>query len=122
MTLTKAAFFQAVKPKEPLKFEIPGFGDVWIKDVGEVQRSRRIASMFDGNGNRIRSMTDRRRLYEVIDQVCVDAKGTPLFTDADLEELTDDAKVSHSKLEPLYAAILAFNGDAEKNGEAGSPD
>ena len=118
-TLTKARFFEQTKTKVVLYKEVPGYGDVWIRDQPEVQRTRRFASMFDAGGNRIPQAAARRRIHEVIDQVCEDESGTPMFTEADLKDLE---QVAGSKLDGLYAVIAKHNRADEKKDEAGSED
>lgn len=118
-TLTKAKFLELTTQRVEEFKNVAHFGDVWLRDVSEVQRSRRMTSMYDNNGNRLSEQIARRKLFDIIDQVCIDSKGTPMFTDADLPQLQN---CSAGRLNPLLAAIAIFNGDTEKNDEAGSND
>jgi len=118
-TLTKAKFLETTKQRVELLPNVKGFGDVWIRSVGEVKRSRRVSQLFDSSGNRIPDASARRRLHEVVDQVCVDEKGTPMFEESDIPTLEE---IDSAKLDPLYLAIGLFNGDSEKNGQAASVD
>ena len=120
-TLTKAKFFEQTKLRIELVKDVPGFGDVWFRDVGEVQRSRRVSSLFDANGNRIPGASDRRRLNDILDQVCTDAKGTPMFTREDMPKLEQCGSLL---LDPLYMALRVFNreDEEEKKSEVASSD
>ena len=118
-TLTKAKFFEATKLRTELVKDVPGFGDVYLKDVGEVQRSRRVAALFDNNGNRIKKAAELRRIHEIVDQVCSDDKGSPMFTDEDIPQL---AECASSRLDPLYMALAMFNEGSQKKDSDESSD
>ena len=118
-TLTKAAFLEKAQAKIELVKDVPEFGDVWVRAQKPVTRSIRLSRMFNDNGKRIEKEVGRRKLYEIIDQICTDKEGTPMFADSDLETLEG---LDDRKLDPIYAVLQAFNGEAEKNGQAGSTD
>ena len=116
-TLTREAFFAKTKTHHEM-FDIEGFGRIGIRSCPELQRSRRISSLFDVNGKLVDNHRHLRRIYMIIDQ-CVNEDGSPMFSEADVKELGD---ADAAKLDPLIAAINLFNGDSEKNEQAGSND
>ena len=117
MTLTREALLEKAKPKTEL-VDVEGWGKVLLRTTSEVQRSRRYSKMFDGRGKRIAAVSERRRVYAIIDQVLTEA-GEPMFTDADAEALGDS---NADVLEPLYVAIASFNEVDEKKDEAESTE
>ena len=116
-TLTREAFFEKTKTHHET-FDIEGFGSIGIRSCPELQRSRRIASLFDANGRLVDNHRHLRRIYMIIDQ-CVDDDGKPMFDESHVKQL---GEADAAKLDPLIAAINLFNGDAEKNVQAGSSD
>ena len=118
-TLTKAKLLEVAAKRIELFKDVPTFGDVWLRDIGEVQRSRRIASLFDSNGQRVPGAAALRRCHEIVDQVCEDEDGTPMFTEADIPALSE---LASAKLDPLVLALQIFNGNVEKKDEAESSD
>lgn len=113
-TLTREKLLAAAAPSYTT-VEVAGFGVIGLRSQSELQRSRRIAALFDDAGNLRDDSKQLRRVYMIIDQVMASEK-TPLFTDADALEL---GSLDGEKLDPLIAAIVEFNGDDEGNEPAG---
>lgn len=111
MTLTKEALAEKCKPTSE-KMEIPGFGDVYVRSVSELQRSRRVARLFGSDQAANERNRGLRRVHSIIDQV-VDENGDPLFRDTP-EDVEFLCSLDGNKLDPLVAAIQQFNGDLEK--------
>ncbi len=103
-TLTREKLFKKAKVRYQV-VEVPGFGKVGIRSGGEVQRSRRAARMWDGDGNPIEESFAQRRVHAIIDQVMVD-ESTPMFSDKDAKDL---GALDSNELDPLFAAITKFN-------------
>lgn len=114
MTLTRKSLLKSCKP-EVHTVDIAGVGKVFVRSLTELQRSRRLAEMFDGNGNLTTSAKQKRRVHMIIDQLCEDADGTPMFSEGDVGELMG---LDGVKLDPYIEAIQAVNEPAEKNGKA----
>ena len=114
-TLTKAALLEMAKPTV-VEVDVDGFGKVWLRSCPELQRSRRIAMLFDANGNLRERHKELRRMHMIIDQVMSD-ENTPMFVEKDIDEL---GGLDSSKLDTLVAAITRFNEGDEKKDKAGS--
>lgn len=112
-TLTREKLFKKAKVRYQV-VDVPGFGKVGIRSGGEVQRSRRAARMWDGDGNPIEESFAQRRVHAIIDQVMVD-EGTPMFSEKDAKDL---GALDSNELDPLFAAITKFN-EGEDTGKKG---
>ncbi len=111
MSLTKATLLKKAaisKPDELGEF----FGEiVYVKSVSELQRSRRISSLYDAKKDCMRpDAMQRSRCLTVVDHVC-DKEGTPLFTDKDVNDLMG---LDALKLDLLIKAIEEWVGNREK--------
>ena len=102
------------------RVEVPEFGEVFIREKPETLRTRRIGECFDSKGQRIPERWEQRNIQDIIDQVCSDEKGTPMFNGVDSSFLLE--QVGGPRLDPLIEAIQTINGVAEKNVPAGSND
>lgn len=112
MTLTKTFLLNDDRFKPKLqKFEDEEIGVFYIRPRTELQRMRRIGDLYDENGNVIKEQYARRRIHEIIDQVC-DEKGAAIFNEGDTPELL---ALDSVKLDPLAEAIAEVNGRLEKN-------
>ena len=107
-SLTREKLF-ALKP-EPKKIEVEGIGEVYIKPLTELLRSRRLAELFDEKGKSDKATQEKRRANMIIDQVC-DEKGEQMFKSSDLKEILE---LDGAKLDTLVHAILDFNTEDEK--------
>lgn len=115
-TITKEQFLNAIKPSCKT-VEVQGVGKMLVRTAGEVQRSRRIARLYDENGNINEEQFALRRIHTIVDQVMLDEK-TPMFTEKEALEWADGN--SHL-VDRIYAAIDKVNSeDAGKKDE--SPD
>ena len=87
MSLTKATLLKKAAVAKP---DVLGefFGEtVYVKSVSELQRSRRMASLYDMKKEKVREEAMlRARCATIIDHIC-DEKGKPLFTDKDTNDL-----------------------------------
>lgn len=108
-SLTKEKLL-ALKPAVK-KVNIPNLGDVYVKSLNELTRSRRISEMYDEKGKPNRKAQEERRARLIIDQLC-DKSGSPMFTSADLEDIL---KLDGLSLDSIVNAILGFNEDLEGN-------
>lgn len=113
-TLTREALLEQAQP-EFTWATIEGIGRVGIRSVSEVQRSRRIASLFDADGNIIPEHRALRRVHLIIDHLMAD-ETTPMFTDADINQL---GALDGAKLDVYVAAINHITGSQKKE-SAGS--
>ena len=116
-TLTREALFEKARPKYE-EIDVPGFGRVGIRQRSELKRIQRINEQFDDSGNRVAKHNNLRRLYMLLDQVMV-SESEPMFSESDVAEL---AELDGAKLDPLVAAVTAFNEESEKNEPGGSSD
>ena len=55
---------------EVKEVNIEGLGVLYVKPSTELQRSKRIADMFDKNGNLTNESKQRRRVNLIIDHIC----------------------------------------------------
>jgi hypothetical protein len=89
MSLTKAILLKKAAVKKP---DVLGefFGEtVYVKSVSELQRSRRMASLYDMKKEKMRDEALlRARCATIVDHVC-DKDGKPLFTDKDMNDLME---------------------------------
>ena len=111
MSLTKATLLKKAaisKPDQLGEF----FGEmVYVKSVSELQRSRRISSLYDAKKDCMRpDAMQRSRCLTVIDHVC-DEDGKALFTEKDINDLMS---LDAMKLDILIKAIEDWAGEREK--------
>lgn len=111
MSLTKAILLKKAAVSKP---DLLGefFGEqVYVKAVSELQRSRRMASMYDMKKEQMRSdAMQRARCLTVVDHLC-DEEGNNLFTEKDVNDImTLDAM----KLDVLVSAIEDWADSREK--------
>ncbi len=111
MSLTKATLLKKAaisKPEQLGEF----FGEiVYVKSVSELQRSRRISSLYDPKKDCMRpDAMQRSRCLTVIDHVC-DEEGAALFTEKDVNDLMS---LDALKLDLLIKAIEEWVGNREK--------
>ena len=106
MSLTKATLFKKASLSKP---DVLGefFGEtVYVKSVSELQRSRRMASLYDSKKGQMRSdAMQRARCLTIVDHVC-NKDGEPLFTDKDINDLMS---LDALKIDPLISAIEEWN-------------
>jgi hypothetical protein len=101
-TLTKAALLDKGKPRVELIKAVPGLGDVWLRSVPEVQRSRRQFALFGPERDKNQGL---HRVHSIIDQVMLSAD-EPMFNEADAAEI---AALDSSTLDVLIEVIREFN-------------
>lgn len=109
-SLTKEALLSACK-LDVTSHDVEGWGRVHVKTMTELQRSTRIADMFNDKGNLKPEARVRQRVNVIIDHLC-DEKGKPLFTEGDAKDLL---ALDAAKLDSLVEAI----NKAIDNGEEG---
>ena len=110
MTLTKAALLSKAAGRFEW-VEIEGFGKIGIRSCPQIQLSRRQVSYWDAAANRVNQEEQAKaNIHTLIDQVMAN-ETDPMFTEDDFDEL---AALDGEKLNPLYDAIAAFNGDQKK--------
>ena len=112
-TLTRQQFLDSAKPVVE-KVHISGIGDVLIRSVPEVQRSRRIANQIDESGKF--RVSPLHRVHKLIDQLMLD-ECTPMFRESDADALS---QLGGEKLDPYIEAINEFNERHEGNEQTGS--
>ena len=108
-------------PRRFVTVEIENLGNVRIRSLTELERSRIEASMRDKKGNLSSSRMLDLKCRLIVDCV-VDANGNPLFTNSDIDRIRQqDSKVTNE----LVDAIQAHCGwsdedleDVEKNSAA----
>lgn len=101
--------------------EIEGLGNVRIRSMTELERSRLEASIRDKKGNLSSSRMVDLKCRMIVDSV-VDENGNPLFTNRDIDQIRQqDSKVTNA----LVDAIQKHCGwsdedleDLEKNSDA----
>lgn len=103
MTLTREKLLK-LKPQIE-EIEIGGFGKAYIRNQTELQRSRRMAAMFDKNGKPDFKEQMKSRTYSIVDQLC-DKDGKPLFTEGDLKEIM---ALDSNQLDVICDAIAEWN-------------
>ncbi len=99
---------------EVKEVNIEGLGVLYVKPSSELQRSKRIADMFDKNGNLTNESKQRRRVNLIIDHIC-DKDGKAMFNEGDSKDLL---ALDGSKLDPFIEAVMLINGELEGNDEA----
>lgn len=109
-TLTRESLLDKAQMESKV-VDVPTFGEVLIRPVGEVRRSKRMSDLFDANGELIKENQYYQRLHRIIDQVC-NPDGSPMFTDADIEGVL--AELPSVRLDYLSAAIVAFNAQVDE--------
>lgn len=102
MSLTKATLLKKAAISKP---EVLGefFGDtVYVKPVSELQRSRRMAQMYDMKKEKMRTdALQRARCLTIVDHLC-DEEGNALFTEKDINDIM---ALDAMKLDVLIGAI-----------------
>ena len=110
MSLTKKILLSELACSKPEKLPQQFLGhDVWVRPVSEFQRSRRVASMTDRDGNIKKDAMVMARLHVVVDHIC-DSDGQPLFTEKDIKELRD---LDALKLDSLLKQIEEWQASRE---------
>jgi hypothetical protein len=113
MSLTRATLLKNAAISKP---EALGefFGEtMYVKSVSELQRSRRMASLYDAKKDRMRpDAMQRARCLTIVDHVC-DEEGKNLFTDKDVNDLME---LDALKIDPILSAIEDWN-----NSRGGKP-
>lgn len=84
-SLTKQSLLDSCK-LDVTGHEIEGWGLVHIRTMTELQRSTRIANMFNDKGELKPEARVRQRINIIIDHVS-DKDGKPLFTEGDSKDL-----------------------------------
>jgi predicted lipoprotein len=111
MSLTKSKLL-ALKPKA-VKLEVKGLGEIWVKPLNELLRSRRLTELFGGkDGSQDPKVAERRRAQMIVDQLCEDESGSSMFSQA---EINDILQLDSIQLDALCDAIFNFNEEQEKN-------
>ena len=102
MSLTKATLLKKAAVSKP---EVLGefFGEtVYVKPVSELQRSRRMAQMYDMKKEKMRvDAIQRARCLTIVDHLC-DEEGKALFTEKDVNDIM---ALDAMKLDLLVSAI-----------------
>lgn len=115
MSLTKATLLKKASISKP---ELLGeyFGeDVYVKPVSELQRSRRMAQMYDMKKEKIRvDAVQRARCLTLVDHLC-DEEGKALFTEKDINDIMS---LDAMKLDLLVSAIEEW-ADAREGKQKG---
>jgi len=111
MSLTKATLLKEAAISKPEKLG-EFFGEVvYVKSVSELQRSRRMSSMYDTKKECIRpDAMQRSRCLTVIDHIC-DEEGKSLFDEKDINDIM---ALDALKLDLLIKAIEEWVGSREK--------
>lgn len=114
MTLTREKLF-ALKPTIA-SIKVEGFGEVYVKALTELQRSKRLTQMFDSKGKANLAEQARNRVYMIIDQLC-EKDGKQLFNEGDSKDLL---ALDALKIDNLCEAISNWNDTfhEEKNEKA----
>ena len=112
-SLTKQALLDHCKV-EVKEVNVEGVGILFVKPSTELQRSKRIADMFDKNGNLTDESKQRRRVNLIIDHIC-DEDGNAMFNEGDAKDLL---ALDGTKLDPFVEAVMLINGELEGNDEA----
>ena len=99
---------------EVKEVNIEGMGVLHVKPTSELQRSKRIADMFDSKGNLTSESKQRRRVNLIIDHLC-DQDGNAMFNEGDAKDLL---ALDGSKLDPFIEAVMLINGELEGNDQA----
>ena len=114
MSLTKAAIFDKIKPREK-KVTVDGFGEVLIKTCPNLVLSARLVSYADPQtGLVLTEEQAKSSIHMLIDQVC-QLNGDPMFADEDFDTL---AASDPDALGPLSDAVLEFNAEHQKKRNA----
>jgi hypothetical protein len=93
--------------------DVEGWGKVYVKTMTELQRSKRIADMFNDKGDVKPEARIRQRVNVIIDHLC-DEKGKPLFTEGDAKDLLAlDAVKLDSLVEKLNELIMSEEGNEQ---------
>ena len=111
MSLTKATLLKKTQPSKPDRLgEFFGL-ELYVKPISELQRSRRMAAMYDSKKEMIRpEAMQRARALTIIDHIC-DENGDSIFTDKDINDVM--TMESH-KVDLITSAIEAWLGKREK--------
>ena len=111
MSLTKATLLKKAAVSKPsLLGEFFG-EDVYVKAVSELQRSRRMASMYDPKKEQLRSdALQRARCLTLVDHLC-DKDGNALFVEKDINDLM---LLDAMKIDVLIQAIEDWADGREK--------
>jgi predicted lipoprotein len=110
-SLTKASLL-ALKPKAS-KVEVKGLGEIWLKPLTELLRSRRLTELFGGkDGAQDPKVAERRRAQMIVDQLCEGESGEAMFSQA---EINDILQLDSLQLDALCDAIYNYNEEQEKN-------
>lgn len=112
-SLTKQALLDHCKV-EVKEVNVEGVGVLFVKPSTELQRSKRIADMFDKNGNLTDESKQRRRVNLIIDHIC-DEDGNAMFNEGDAKDLL---ALDGTKLDPFVEAVMLINGELEGNDKA----
>ncbi len=99
-SLTKQSLFDACKP-DVTSEHVDGWGLVHIRTMTELQRSTRIANMFNDKGDIKPEARIRQRVNVIIDHVS-DENGKPLFNEGDAKDLLG---LDAAKLDDLVEKI-----------------
>lgn len=113
MTLTRESLLK-LKP-EVEKITIKGFGEAYIKNQSELQRSKRMAQMFDKGGKPDFKEQMRGRVYSIVDQLC-GKDGQPLFTEGDIKDIL---ALDSTQLDSVCDAISDWNDSKMEKNEQG---
>lgn len=112
-SLTKKSLFEQCK-LDITEHTIEGWGTVHIKTMSELNRSTRIANMFDDKGELKDSAKVRQRANMLVDHLC-EKDGKPMFTEGDVKDLLSlDAK----KLDDICGHIADIIEGKEGNEQA----
>ena len=102
-SLTKQSLFDNCK-LDVTSHDVEGWGRVHLKTMTELQRSTRIANMFNDKGDLKPEARIRQRINVIIDHVC-DESGKPLFTEGDAKDLLS---LDAAKLDGLISKITSI--------------
>lgn len=119
MSLTKAILLKKAAVSKP---ELLGefFGEkVYVRSVSELQRSRRMSSLYDLKKDQIKGdALQRSRCLTIVDHLC-DEEGNALFTEKDVNDIMS---LDALKVDLLINAIEEWAGTREKKLLGGSSD
>jgi hypothetical protein len=111
-SLTKQSLFDACK-LDVTSRQVDGWGMVHIRTMTELQRSTRIANMFNDKGDMKPEARIRQRVNIIIDHLS-DEKGKPLFNEGDAKDLLS---LDAAKLDDLVNKITEIIEGTEEGKE-----
>ena len=117
MSLTKATLLKKAAVPKPELLGVFFDEEVYVRSVSELQRSRRMSSLYDVKKDQVRSdAIQRSRCLTIVDHLC-DKDGNALFTEKDVNDIME---LDALKVDLLINAIEEWAGKREKKLLGGS--